>query len=258
MQRTERRVREAQAMERTCIVTRRHAPPEAMIRFVPAPDGGLAPDIRSRLPGRGVWVTARAEVVAEAARKQLFARSLKAKVQAPADLAQDVDRLLEADCLQMLSLVNKAGLVVAGFNKVAATLEKGAAAALLEASDGGEDGKRKMAQAARRGSVSAPVVTIFTSKQLDLALGRTNVIHAALAPGGPTGAFLARCRRLAGYRGETPLEDGWETAAALGAAAELDDAGAAPGEAGATDRVVRIDMNSAIAMGATRSGSESE
>ena len=173
-----------------------------MIRFVCAPDGALAPDIRSRLPGRGVWVTARADLVAEAARKQIFARQLKASVKAPPELASEVDRLLEADCLQSLSMVNKAGLAVAGFNKVGAALEKGEAAAILEAVDGGADGKRKIAQAVRRGLGAVETIALFTSSQLDLALGRTNVIHAALARGGPTKAFLVRCRRLAAYRGE--------------------------------------------------------
>lgn len=195
-------------MERTCIVTRRQAPPEAMIRFVRAPDGALTPDIRSRLPGRGVWVTARAELVAEAARRQLFARALKAKVAASPNLAQDVDRLLETDCLQMLAMANKAGLVVTGFGKVGGALEKGAVAVLLEAVDGGEDGRRKVAQIARRAAAdsAAPpeTVAMFDSTQLDLALGRTNVIHAALAAGGPTAAFATRCRRFAAYRGFSP------------------------------------------------------
>ena len=200
------------SLERTCIVTRRQATPEAMIRFVRAPDGALAPDIRSRLPGRGVWVTARADVIAEAARKQMFARGLKAKVAAPPSLAEDVDRLLEADCLQMLAMANKSGLVVAGFGKVCAALEKGAVAVLIEAADGSDEGKRKLAQTARRAAgetgVSAEAVAIFTSIQLDLALGRTNVIHAALAPGGPTTAFVARCRRLESYRGEAGTDNG--------------------------------------------------
>ena len=102
--------RETQPVERTCIVTRQRGAPDAMIRFVRAPDRALAPDIRSRLPGRGVWVTARADLVAEAARKQIFARQLKANVKAPPELASEVvDRLLEADCLQSLSMINKAG-----------------------------------------------------------------------------------------------------------------------------------------------------
>jgi uncharacterized protein len=204
--------------ERTCIVTRRREPPEAMIRFVRGPDGVLAPDIRARLPGRGVWVGARATLVAEAARKRIFARSLKEPVETPVELAQDVDRLLEADCLQMLALANKAGAVTAGFNKVADLLAKGSSTILIEAADGGADGKRKLRQSARRAEIARarendgfpPIVGLFTSSQLDLALGRTNVIHAALACGGLGEGFLLRCRRLAAYRGVTldgaPLE----------------------------------------------------
>ncbi|MCX7899281.1 MAG: RNA-binding protein, partial [Methylocystis sp.] len=164
--------------ERMCVVTRRREPPEAMIRFVRAPDGALTPDIRARLPGRGVWVTARRELVAEAARKRLFGRGLKDPVETPPEIAGDVDRLLEADCLQMLALANKAGVVATGFDKVADALAKGAAIALIEAADGRPDGKRKLARAAERAGGGVAVIGLFTSAQLDLALGRTNVIHA--------------------------------------------------------------------------------
>ncbi len=194
--------------ERTCIVTRRREPPEGLIRFVRGPDGIVAPDIRARLPGRGVWVAARAPLVAEAAKKRMFARGLKEQVETPPALAEEVDRLLEADCLQMLAMANKAGAVTAGFNKVEDLLAKNAVAILLEAADGGADGKRKLRQSARRSGPEGrendgvpAIVGLFTSSQLDLALGRTNVIHAALAPGGPGASFLARCRRLAAYRG---------------------------------------------------------
>jgi len=213
--------------ERTCIVTRRREPPEAMIRFVLGPDGTIAPDIRARLPGRGVWVGARAELVAEAVKKRMFARGLKEQVEAPAHLPQDVDRLLEADCLQMLSLVNKAGAATCGFNKVEDLLAKGAAAVVLEAADGADDGKRKLRQSARRAGAARenggvpPIVGLFTSSQLDLALGRTNVIHAALAAGGPAKGFLARCRRLAAYRGVAL--DGAPLAAQADVQAELND-----------------------------------
>lgn len=221
--------------ERTCIVTRRHEPPEAMIRFVRGPDGVIAPDIRARLPGRGVWVGASAELVAQAAKKRLFAKSLKEQVEAPPHLEAEVDRLLEADCLQMLALANKAGAVTAGFNKVADLLEKNTVGGVIAAADGGADGKRKLRQSARRGGLSPekdgvpPVVGLFTSSQLDLALGRTNVIHAALAPGGSCTSFLSRCRRLAAYRGVTL--DG-EPLSARMMRDELPDAGGRPDETG--------------------------
>lgn len=196
--------------ERTCIVTRRREPPEGLIRFVRGPDGVLAPDIRARLPGRGVWVSANATLVAEAAKKRMFARGLKEDVETPPELAQHVDRLLEADCLQMLAMANKAGAATAGFNKVEDLLTKSGVAVLVEATDGGADGKRKLRQIARRAGAGKrendgfpPIIGLFTSSQLDLALGRTNVIHAALGAGGPAAGFLARCRRLAAYRGQT-------------------------------------------------------
>ncbi len=192
---------EAEGSERTCIVTRRAGAPETMIRFVRAPDGTVTPDIRARLPGRGVWIGARAALVAEATKKRMFARGLKEKTEAPPDLADSVDRLLEADCLQMLALANKAGGVICGFNKAADALSESKVVALLAAHDGGADGKRKLRQMARRaGRAETPTIGLFASSQLDLALGRTNVIPAALVAGGPAENFLVRCQRLAAYR----------------------------------------------------------
>jgi len=105
---------------RTCIVTRAERPPEEMIRFVLAPDGTVTPDLRRRLPGRGVWTTATADVVAQAARRKAFDRGFRGKAIVPNDLPARIDRLMEVDCLQSLSLANKAGLVTTGFAKVEA------------------------------------------------------------------------------------------------------------------------------------------
>lgn len=189
--------------ERTCIVTRVKGAPQEMIRFVLGPDAAVVPDIRRKLPGRGVWVTASAARVAEAVRKNAFARGFRKKAAAAATLAADVEALLEKDCLQSLSIANKAGMVAAGFGKVEEAIAGGALAALIHASDGGSDGVRKLGQSLRRrfGEAEATQrITLFRSDQLDLALGRANVIHAALLSGAASEAFLARCRRLALYR----------------------------------------------------------
>ncbi len=111
--------------ERMCIVTRERQAPENLIRFVAGPDGSVVPDIRAKLPGRGVWVTARTDVVTEAVRRQAFSRGLKVSAKAPATLPADVDALLERDCLQSLSFANKAGAVVAGFTKIEAEINGG-------------------------------------------------------------------------------------------------------------------------------------
>ena len=192
--------------ERTCIVTRRKGSPDEMIRFVASPDGTVVPDFRRRLPGRGVWVTAEAKAVAEAVRKGAFSRGLRMKVAASPTLAAEVDALMERDALQFFSLANKAGVVVTGFAKVEKTVAgTERIGCLVHASDAGEDGIRKMGQVMLRrygdAALAIPRIELFVSGQLDLALGRTNVIHAALKTGAATNAFLSRSRRLASYRG---------------------------------------------------------
>lgn len=190
--------------QRTCIITRQTRSPESMIRFVLDPESRVTPDVRRRLPGRGVWVTASAAAVEKAVRSAAFARSFKAPALASETLAAEVDALLERAALQSLSIANKAGLVVTGAAKVQAAIAKEALIALLHARDGGPDGGRKLRQAAIRrwGEAGAqlPLIHEFSSAQLDLALGRSNVIHAALKKGPAGEAFLAHCIRLTIYR----------------------------------------------------------
>jgi predicted RNA-binding protein YlxR (DUF448 family) len=193
-----------QGPERTCIVTRQKGSPEAMLRFVVGPDGEVVPDLRRRLPGRGVWVTPTAKVLAEALRKGAFAKGFRKAVKASPALVSEVDALMERDALQALSLANKAGSVITGFAKVEAEIAAHRLAGLVHAHDGGEDGVRKLTQALLRHhgepALAWPRVRLFDSSQLDLALGRTNVIHAALKTGAASDSFLSRCRLLAVFR----------------------------------------------------------
>lgn len=191
---------------RTCVVTREEGPPETMIRFVLDPAGNVTPDLRRKLPGRGVWTRTSAKVVAEAVRRRAFERGFKTKATAPDGLVALVDRLMETDCLQALAMANKAGLVVTGFAKVEAEIASGAVAALFHAVDGGADGKRKLGQALRRRFGDAPPgeIETFDSRQLDLALGRTNVIHAALRTGPASTGLVARCAKLQEFRADGP------------------------------------------------------
>ena len=98
------------------------------------------PDILHKLPGRGVWTQLNAAVVRQAVAKQTFSRGFRTSVKAGADLAEDIDRLLEADALRFLSLVNKSGLVIVGGAKVEAAIRAGAVAGLVHAADGAADG----------------------------------------------------------------------------------------------------------------------
>ena len=188
-----------------CIVTRTHGEPDDLVRFVCGPDGTVVPDIRCELPGRGVWVRARQPLVAEAVKRKLFRRGLGEDSRVPDGLPGQVADLLARAALSYLALANKAGLVVAGFEKVAAAIGKGRTAVLVEAADGAEDGWRKLLGKLNSAGVQAEIVRSFDSAALDLALGRPHVIHAALADNGLTQKFVAAARKFEAYTGKSEI-----------------------------------------------------
>lgn len=190
--------------ERTCIVTRAVAPADALIRFVVAPDGAVVPDFRRRLPGRGIWVTARADHVETAERRRLFARVHGGPVMVEPGLAERVERGFASAALAALSLARKAGSVVSGFTKVEAALANGKVVGIIHAPDAGADGIAKLAAAARRrlGSEEPAIIRCFTRADLDLAFGRTNVVHAALLAGSASQNLLTRVEAWRDYCGD--------------------------------------------------------
>ena len=191
--------------ERTCIVSRAVHPPAELIRFVLGPENRVVPDLRHKLPGRGVWVTARRAVVDEAVRRRLFGRAFKAEVTAPPSLGAEIEALLRADLRQALALANKAGRVVTGFHKVEGAIQEKSLAALIHATEAAEDGRRKLASQLRKRLGDAisgfPVVTDLPNHELDLALGRSHVIHAALVAGAGSDGFLTRWLRYRTFCG---------------------------------------------------------
>jgi predicted RNA-binding protein YlxR (DUF448 family) len=187
----------APGTERFCVVARAVRPTDEMLRFVAGPDGTVVPDIKRKLPGRGVWVTGTREAVTEAVRRGVLPRGLKANVRAPAELPELVDHLLERAALDALAMGHKAGRIVAGFERVEAAIAAGGLAAVIHAADAAPDGVRKLGG---RAEGQFPVISTFTSSQLDLALGRPHVIHAALLSGREGETFLARWRTLERYR----------------------------------------------------------
>lgn len=196
--------------DRTCIVTRRPAGPDELIRFVVGPDKAVVPDLKRNLPGRGCWVTADREHVDKAARKGAFARALKAEVAVPPDLGGMVDRLLAKSALGALGLARKAGVVALGATKVEAAVRSGAALLVLHAAEASEDGLRKIAQARRAtahlGGPEIRAYKLFSEQELGLALGGTNVIHAAVLAGDAGRAAEKRMVALDRYRGGSPDE----------------------------------------------------
>lgn len=211
--------KEAREPERTCAVTRAKLEPGELIRFTRAPDGTITPDLAHRLPGRGVWVTLDRAVVEKAATQNAFARSLKQAVIVPDGLAALVEKLMRDRCVQGLALANKSGLVVAGFAKVEAAIGAGNIAALVHAAEASTDGSAKLdgklrARLSRgaNGTSTEParpaIVTDLAGHELSLALGRENVVHAAVIQGGAARYFLTEVERLRRYRSGTSAAAG--------------------------------------------------
>jgi len=192
----------AQERERMCVATRTVRPVTDMIRFVIGPDGEAVPDLKRKLPGRGVWVTATQDALSDAVKRKALARGFKREVRLPADLVARTGELLERAALDALAMAGKAGLVATGFTRVEAALAREKVVALLHAAEAAADGVRKLDAALRRRLEHDPIVTIgiLTSAQLDLAFGRPNVVHAALLAGPPSDTFLARLQRLERFR----------------------------------------------------------
>jgi uncharacterized protein len=194
------------ATMRMCAVTREVRPIDELIRFVVSPQGEIVPDLKRKLPGRGLWVSASRRTVAEAVRRNHFSRGFKRDIRAATTLPADTEALLVRGATEALAMVAKAGQVVSGFSKVEGALREGQAEALIHASDGAADGIRKLDAIVRQkhgnpeDSAKFPIVNVLTSAELDLALGRSNVIHAALLAGPASKTFLSRCQILVRYR----------------------------------------------------------
>jgi uncharacterized protein len=198
------------ATMRMCAVTRQVRPIDELIRFVVSPQGEVVPDLKRKLPGRGLWVSASRQAVAEAARRNHFGKGFKRDVRATATLAADTETLLVRSVVEALAMAAKAGQAVCGFSKVEGALTQRQVQALIHAGDGAADGIRKLDAIARQNtgqnagnsdeSREFPVITALTSEQLDLALGRSNVVHAALLAGPAGKTFLSRSQLLVRYR----------------------------------------------------------
>ena len=127
-----------------CAVTRQVRPVQDLLRFVVGPDGEVLADLKRKLPGRGLWISAARETVAEAVRKGVFGRGFKRDVRVAPDLVAATEAMLERAIVDALAVAGKARQVVTGFAKVEAALRGGEATALLHAADGGLDGIRKL------------------------------------------------------------------------------------------------------------------
>jgi len=178
--------KEAHVPERTCVLSRRKGSRDELIRLALGPDGTVAPDVRARAPGRGAWIgVTRTELDAANAKGKLKAalqRAFKTNdVKVPADLGEKIAQALRQTVLDRLGMEARAGNLINGSDRVETAARAGKVHLLLHAADAGEDGNRALDQAWRVGG-GGPQGMIFPEGRtiLSMALGRENVVHAAL------------------------------------------------------------------------------
>ncbi len=200
----------ARPPQRRCIVTGEIRDRGALLRFVVGPDGAIVPDIEARLPGRGLWLTPRRDIVERAVAKRIFARAARRPVAAPPELADRIESLLARRCCDGLGLARRAGLAVAGFDRVSEALRRGRAALLLVALDGAAGGRRKLAALGR----DLPSASVLNAAELGAAFGRERIVHAAVAGGPLCRRLLLDLSRLAGLRAAASVGCGMDFAPA--------------------------------------------
>lgn len=195
--------------ERKCIVTGEVMPEEKLVRFVADPDGRITPDVAAKLPGRGIWVSATRAAVERAVAKNLFAKAAKENVTAPKDLADIIERQLVLRMQGDLGLARRSAMLVMGFDNVMRVLDGPKPPRLLiEASDGAADGRRKLVNGAFARGQHPAILDCLTAQELSVALGRENVIHAALLPGGFADRLAFDASRLEGFRSQKNTKEG--------------------------------------------------
>ena len=191
--------KESQSQQRCCIVSSQSSSKTDLIRFVLGPDDTVVPDIKAKLPGRGVWVSAQQAKVKEAVERKLFHRGFAKSVNVPPDLSELVQDLLKDAALGRLKMAKKAGQVVNGFTKLMAALEKETIIALLHSDNASQAEASKLDHKFRTNleqkSILAPIIgekpfNSFKTQELSLAFGAANVIHAGLKEGGAANAAI--------------------------------------------------------------------
>lgn len=219
---------DAHTPERTCILSRRTASREDLVRLAVGPDGQVLPDVRAKAPGRGAWIgVARDELDAANAKGKLkgaLSRSFKsADISVPSDLGEKVEAALRQSTLDRLGMEARSGNLINGADRIEQAARMGKVHLLLYASDAGADGRRKLDQAWRVGGseergYSRGLEIPATRTILSMALGRENVVHVALIDPAAAARVLHALSRWRAFIGVGRGLEGSDAALATGSA----------------------------------------
>jgi len=187
---------------RRCIVTRECYPREKMLRFVVGPDNLLVPDLFARLPGRGIWLSARGDVLETACTKGAFSRAARTKVAIPPDLGSLVRSGLSRRIGELLGLTRRAGQAVCGFQKAREWLQAGRVGLVVQACDGSDEERARLLSGRPEITVLAPL----SAAVLGAVFGRDHVVHVAIVPGRLATAIEIETERLFGLLAAPALQ----------------------------------------------------
>lgn len=191
--------------QRRCMVTRERGDKALMLRFVVAPDGQIVPDLAARLPGRGMWLSARADVLERAGKRGAFAKATRGSAFVPPDLRQRIEHGLVQRIGDLIGFARRAGQAVSGFQVVREWLQADRVGLVVQASDGSAAERARLVGLRR-----LPVVAPLTAAQLGALFGRDSAVHIAIAPGRLAESIAAEAARLAGV--STPPATGGDPA----------------------------------------------
>jgi predicted RNA-binding protein YlxR (DUF448 family) len=183
---------------RRCVATGTVSAKTALLRFVVGPAGDLVPDLDSKLPGRGLYLTPTLGAVRDAVKKRSFARVARRQIEVPADLAERLEAMIAARAVGLIGLARRGGQVSMGYDQVQAKLKTGGVGLLLQAADGAEGGRAKLA--ALGSSTGVPELAVLTGAELAAPFGRDHVVHLAVARGGLAKRLQIELARLKGFR----------------------------------------------------------
>lgn len=194
---------------RRCIITRERQGKERMIRFVIGPERALVLDLSARLPGRGIWLSARRDVLenahAHGTFAKGFARAARGPVVVPADLISVLQAALVRRIGELLGLSRRAGQAVAGFEKAREWLRSGQAGLVVQAADGSREERARFLSGV---APEIPVLAPLPATSLGRVFGRDRVVHVAVTPGRLAGRLVVEAGRLAGLAAPVPAEAG--------------------------------------------------
>jgi predicted RNA-binding protein YlxR (DUF448 family) len=180
---------------RRCAVTRERLAKEVMIRFVIGPERTVVPDIAAKLPGRGIWLSARGDVIETARTRGAFAKAARGPVSVPPDLVAGLQVALTRRIGETLGLARRAGQAIAGFAKAREWLAAGRVGLVVQACDGSVDERARFVGGRAN---DLPVVTPLDGAQLGAIFGREHVVHVVVARGRLAETLRIEAERLAG------------------------------------------------------------